>query len=125
MNYFAENAKDIMFPPESVQQPVTPPSVPISQLLGSYTQPSYGTIILKECHGQAELHGSFPGRLPLDPLILEHIDGDCFLARANLVEMIPVRAEAAFKSHSAGGPLKLGIDFAEGLTTWFVRDGDV
>lgn len=125
MEYFAQHAKDIMFPPESIQQPVAPPSVPITQLLGSYTHPSYGTIKLKQCDGQATLQGSFPGRLPLDPLTLEHIEGDSFLARADLVQLIPVRAKATFIQDATGCQLKLGIDFSEGLTTWFEYNGDM
>lgn len=125
MKYFAEHAKDIMFPPESVQQPVLPPSVSMTQLLGSYCHPAYGTIIMKEYDEQVALHGAFPGRLPLDPLVLEHINGDCFLARADLVGFIPVRAKAAFKADVAGNSLRLGVEFSEGLTTWFERNTDV
>ncbi|KUI70042.1 Protein flp [Cytospora mali] len=125
MKYFAENSKAIMFPPETLHEPAVPPSVSITRLLGSYTHPSYGTIVLEECDGQATIHGVYPGRLPLDPLILQHIDGDVFLARADLVHMIPVRARATFKTDAAGDQLNLGVDFEQGLTTWFVRDRDV
>lgn len=122
MKYFATNAKDIMFPPESVNSPPHPPSLPLTEYLGSYTHPAYGTIALRECEDKA-LCGALPGRISLDPLRLEHIDGDIFLARADLVKLIPIRAKARFevREDSAGRHLKLGVDLAEGLTTWFVR----
>ncbi|CAN8099828.1 unnamed protein product [Discula destructiva] len=121
MKYFAENSKDIMFPAESIPVPIKPPPVPLAELLGSYKHPAYGTITLKEYKGDHELVGSFPGRIPLEPLGLAHVDGDVFLAKADLVKLIPVRAKARFVllDEQAGQQRRLGVDFADGLTTWF------
>lgn len=120
MKYFVENSKDIMFPLESTSSSTKPPSVPLAELLGSYTHPAYGTITFKDCEGDTKLVGSFPGRIPLEPLRLEHVDGYVFLAKADLVKLIPVRAKARFiLDEQTTQPTRLGIDFAEGLTTWF------
>lgn len=112
------------FPLDSLHHPPVTPSVPVAQLLGHYLHPSYGSILLKETEGQTAIHGSFPGRLPLDPLYLEHIDGDTFLLKADLVELIPVRAKATFKIDSKDSQPKLGVHFADDITTWFVRTGN-
>lgn len=122
MRYFAENAKEILFPSASLPQQRVPPSTPLPQLLGTYKDPSYGAITLKNCVGHDAISGVFPGRLPLDPFILEHISGDNFLATADLVKLIPIRAQATFKKDTATGQLKLGINFAEEITTWFQRE---
>ncbi|KAK7736199.1 hypothetical protein SLS53_007229 [Cytospora paraplurivora] len=51
----------------------------------------------------------------------KHIDGDTFLAKADLVGLVPVRAKATFKIDSKDSQPKLGVEFADDLTTWFVR----
>jgi hypothetical protein len=120
MKSHAKGARDRLF--SSARTPPIPPSLPISEYAGSYTHPAYGTI--KVSHVEDCLRGCFPGRIPLDPLHLEHVSGEFFLARAEIISLISVRARARFEIDSTGFPVKLGVEFDEGakdLITWFLR----
>ncbi len=108
----------MMFEPSSSPKP---PSLSLDKYLGSYSHPSYGTIVLHRLDGAADsvvAQGSFPGRVPLDPLVLEHVDGDVFLAKADLAALIPVRVKATFEV-SDDVPKRLGMEFETGLVIWF------
>ncbi|EFX03953.1 serine beta-lactamase-like superfamily protein [Grosmannia clavigera kw1407] len=119
MKAFSKGAKGIMFPgrPETPK----PSSAPISTYCATYSHPSYGSIIVDNTEDKAVLKGAFPGRLPLDPLFLEHIDGDNFLLKADIIELIPVRAKAKLEIDETGVPDKLGVEFGDSITTWFCR----
>lgn len=127
MKYFATNSKVILFPPESIHSPPRPPPLPLGELLGSYTHPAYGTIVLTDVdeEGRALCGRSLPGypRTSLAPLRVEHVDGDVFMVRADLIKLIPIRGKALFE-HVDGGKVRLGVDFASDLTIWFVRNGE-
>ncbi len=114
MKAFAEGAKQMMFEPPSSP---TPP-LSLSKYLGSYSHSAYGTIVLDRLVADSVLQGSFPGRVPLDPLVLEHVDGHVFLAKADLAAIIPVRVKATFKV-SDDVPTRLGMEFEAGLVIWF------
>ena len=118
MKSFANGAKERLFEPCSDP---TQPTAAIESYLGSYTHPSYGTITLTEHIGSNSLRGSFPGRTTLDPFDFEHIDGDVFLAKADIISLIPVRAKATFSVDNRNAS-KLGVEFSAGLVTWFVKD---
>lgn len=115
--YFG-GAKDRLFP--SIPSPPIAPSLSLDAYAGSYTHPSYGTISLDVV--ESELCGKFPGRVALDPLTLEHVNGEYFLAKAEIVQLISVRARCRFHINVAGQATKLGVEFDEGdpdLVIWF------
>lgn len=69
--------------------------------------------------------GAFPGRISLDPLVLEHVQGEFFLAKAEIAKTVRVRARARFEIGVDGMPSRLGVEFDEGekdLITWFARE---
>lgn len=107
--YFA-GAKDRLFP--SIPTAPISPSLPIDAYAGSYNHPSYGTITINLV--DKELRGVFPGKVPLDPLILEHVNGEFFLAKAEIISLISVRARSRFEINAAGTPFRLGVEFDEG-----------
>lgn len=120
-DYFA-GAKDRLFP--LIPTPPISLSLPLDTYAGVYTHPSYGTITLRLEKG--ELCGVFPGKVALDPLVLEHINGEFFLAKAEIVSIISVRARSRFEINAEDTtPHRFGIEFDErnpGIITWFVKE---
>ncbi len=119
-----EGAKDRLYP--TVPSPKIALSLSLDAYLGSYTHLAYGTITLREHKDSSELSGAFPGRFNLDPFILEHITGEHFLVKVDLIPgVISMRTRARFEVDSRGKPARLGVEFEDGkpdIVIWFVLD---
>ncbi|KAH8896571.1 serine beta-lactamase-like superfamily protein [Thozetella sp. PMI_491] len=112
--------KDRLYP--SVPTPKIPHSLPLDDYVGSYKHPVYGTITFRE-QKDSELIGSLPGRVNLDPFILEHITGEHFLAKVDLIRgIMTLNTRARFEIDASGKPAKLGVEFEDGkpdIVIWF------